>query len=121
MRKIGSKVTIRSTKWYNRNKDEQGYVDKFVPSMEKFCGKQAIITGIAYDRYMIDIDDGLWLWSDYMFEGSKEKPKPELKLSKEEIEEIQFCLARVQDLAYSECEFRRSIMDKLQKYLDKCV
>lgn len=38
-----------------------------------------------------------------------------IDLSKQEIDEILFCLARVQEIAYSESEFRRSIMIKLRK------
>lgn len=70
--KIGDKVKIRSLEWYNANKDENGLVSKdsepFVFGMIKYCGKEAIIEGIEYDDYLLDIDNNNWFWEDYMFE-----------------------------------------------------
>lgn len=41
-----------------------------------------------------------------------------MELTKEEIEEILFCLARVADIADKESEFRTNLIHKLNEILD---
>lgn len=72
--KIGDKVRIKSLDWYNQNKDNNGDIvgevrGIFVPPMSKYCGEEATITLIlAAHAYCLDIDNGAWVWSEYMFE-----------------------------------------------------
>jgi len=69
--KVGDKVKIKSKKWYEKNKDEYGYVDcgsnAFIPSMVAYCGMPAVITRIPFG-YKVDIDNGIYEWTDEMFE-----------------------------------------------------
>ena len=44
----------------------------FVPSMKKFCGEIVTISGYRKDRYQLKEDIMNWLWSDDMFENSKQ-------------------------------------------------
>lgn len=71
--KIGDKVQIKSLDWYNRYKDINGNVNYFAYGMSEYCGRIAIITGITYNRYNIDIDNNKYVWDDYMFENIKVK------------------------------------------------
>ena len=34
----------------------------------QYCGKTAVVVGIYYDSYDIDIDNKEWYWYDWMFE-----------------------------------------------------
>ena len=59
--KVGDKVRIKSKDWYDKNKDEDGYIglplDVFNYLMAKHCGEIATITEILEDSvYKIDID-----------------------------------------------------------------
>ena len=72
--KIGDTVTIKSTDWYNDNKDILGNVVLrdgdivFITEMSKYCGEIATIIGIEDSYYALNIDNGTWDWSDEMFE-----------------------------------------------------
>ena len=72
--KIGDKVRIKSIDCYNENKDERGIIrcdiEAFVPDMSEYCGNVATITAVRErkERFQLDIDDGLWSWTDDMFE-----------------------------------------------------
>lgn len=70
--KIGDKVRIKSFKWYNRKKNENGniYCGAYVmtQAMAIYCGKQAIITEVLKDGYRINLDRNRWCWTDEMFE-----------------------------------------------------
>lgn len=71
--KVGDKVRIKSKDWYEKNKDEDGYIglplDVFNYLMAKHCGEIATITEILEDSvYKIDIDKFNFNWSDEMFE-----------------------------------------------------
>lgn len=65
---IGDKVKIRSLEWYEQNKDKTGCIVSFVPSMSKYCGKEAIIEDCFFGTYLLDIDKGAWYWTIDMFE-----------------------------------------------------
>ena len=75
--KIGQKVRVKSLDWYNNNKDGLGGVrigdnkPKFTYGMSKYCG-QVLTTDDHYEcdgeYYMIE-DDGVYTWTDEMFEG----------------------------------------------------
>ncbi|MFA5420126.1 MAG: hypothetical protein WC341_16860 [Bacteroidales bacterium] len=87
--KEGSKVTIRSKKWFEETpKDEDGDITSvpfmFCDRMAQHCGKKAKIvavkkdakdelTGIVSDAYKLDIDNGFWTWSEPMFEPIEPK------------------------------------------------
>lgn len=68
--KVGDKIKIHSLDWYNENKDETDCVESFVPSMTRYCGKEAVITEIVYGTYLLDVDGGQWYWTDDMFEDN---------------------------------------------------
>lgn len=40
----------------------------FVDDMKEYCGKVARVTEINKNAYSLDIDNGLWYWSDDMLE-----------------------------------------------------
>lgn len=80
--RVGDKVRIKSSKWYNSLKRTDGNIDSksvdfgFNTDMAKLCGKIGIITD-AIDtnyrdkkikKYFLDIDGGEWSWSEDMFE-----------------------------------------------------
>lgn len=44
----------------------------FIPDMKKFCGKIVTIGGYRKDRYQLKEDIMNWLWTDDMFENSKQ-------------------------------------------------
>lgn len=74
--KVGDKVRIKSKDWYEKNKEEDGYVTLsqrfFNEDMCMYCGKIATIEEIStwngYIRYQIDIDNCHFFWDDEMFE-----------------------------------------------------
>ena len=74
--KVGDKVRIKSKDWYEKNKEEDGYVRLsqryFNEDMCMYCGKIATIEEIStchgYIRYQIDIDNCHFFWDDGMFE-----------------------------------------------------
>ena len=73
--KVGDKVRIKSLDWYNENRNILGNVDcgDALMTFEKirFCGKIVTISSISdvTDRYKIEEDNGLWIWTDEMIEG----------------------------------------------------
>ena len=94
--KVGDKVKIKSLDWYNENKDECVFI--FTEIMLQYCGKIANITGIIGGiNYSLDIDKGLYYWSDDMFEedirtvktndgkGFCLIPKSEMTINKEKV------------------------------------
>lgn len=68
--KVGDKVLIKSIDWYNKNKDIRGIVRKcgFVMKMAEYCGQIATIMSIVDGHYDLDIDNGIFYWTDEMFE-----------------------------------------------------
>ena len=74
--KVGDKVQIKSIDWYNKNKDDTGYVHLriiFTPMMSKYCGQvTTIIDAINNDKYKIALDNGYYDWTDEMIEGLME-------------------------------------------------
>lgn len=85
--KVGDKVRIKSIDWYNKNKDEDGYINcgeyYFVPCMSVFCGKMLIIdTSFKDGTYQMEGDEDEFLFTDEMIEGLAEE-ESEKKLSDE--------------------------------------
>ena len=92
--KLGDRVRIKSLDWYHHNKDTFGSVcvgdkkPKFTYGMSKYCG--LVLTIVDHSEYegeyyMIE-DDGVYTWTDEMFEGFVEeeaKPKYEDEVSGE--------------------------------------
>jgi hypothetical protein len=75
--KIGQKVRVKSIDWYHHNKDTFGGVcvgdkkPKFTYGMSKYCGLVLTIDDHSEyegEYYMIE-DDGVYTWTDEMFEG----------------------------------------------------
>ena len=71
--KLGDIVQIKSLDWYNKNKEEDGWVEEehlssFGFDMSEYCGRTAKIAAVVDEYYFIDIDNGRWCWCDYMFE-----------------------------------------------------
>lgn len=89
--KPGSKLIVKSSRWYEENEDGGGDGDVrigaiFVPEMKDFCGKIVTVTSIKFDTYetsdsyiyedrcddaniTIKEDDGCYTWSLGMFQG----------------------------------------------------
>ena len=74
---VGQKVVIKSPEWYYLKKDYYGIVklstESFTNYMSEYCGKTATITEVrmngANPLYLINLDNGVWNWSDEMFES----------------------------------------------------
>ena len=75
--KIGQKVRVKSLDWYHHNKDSFGSVPigdkkpKFTYGMSKYCGLVLTIDDHSEyegEYYMVE-DDGVYTWTDEMFEG----------------------------------------------------
>lgn len=75
--KIGQKVRVKSLDWYHHNKDSFGGVPigdkkpKFTYGMSKYCGLVLTIDDHSEyegEYYMVE-DDGVYTWTDEMFEG----------------------------------------------------
>ena len=69
--KIGDKVKIKSLKAIEHFLDthDTDFPSGWVPDMEIYCGKEAIIVGFGYENsYSIDIDIDGFKWDDEMFE-----------------------------------------------------
>lgn len=78
--KIGDKVRIKSIDWYNKNKDEYGYVRcidiLFTLEHSKYCGKVMTISHVRADHYTM-VEDLEGYWTDEMIECKvKEETKP---------------------------------------------
>lgn len=77
--KVGDTVRIKSEDWYNQNCDEHGNIfpDEPVPffcgGMDEYCGQTATIVAIYYGKkynyYVLDIDNGDYMWTEFMFEN----------------------------------------------------
>lgn len=87
---VGDKVRIKSIDWYNKNKNENGSIDfsyyySFVSPMSKFCGKIATIEKVlnTLGHYYIDIDKGIWSWTDDMLEDMVESKRVKITLPKD--------------------------------------
>ena len=82
--KVGDKVRVKSLEWYNKNKDEYGYVKcydcqetdikcqytiYFITPMSEYCGKIVTIDKIWEDySYSIIEDEQRFDWTNDMFE-----------------------------------------------------
>ena len=90
--KVGNIVQIKSLDWYNKNKEEDGWVEEkhlssFGFDMSEYCGRTAKIAAVVDEYYFIDIDNGRWCWCDYMFDEGirlikKKNPKEPIVISK---------------------------------------
>ena len=78
--KVGDKVRIKSLDWYNENKDKTNEIEcgsvYFIPDMAIFCNKIVTISSIwstTLEIYHIKEDNGMFNWTDKMFEGLVEE------------------------------------------------
>lgn len=78
--KVGDKVRIKSLDWYNKNKDEYGYVRfdelPFTPEHSKYCGCEFTISAVyefalLSPAYILKCNG--YEWTDEMIEGLVEK------------------------------------------------
>lgn len=70
--KLGDKVTIRKDLVVKRYYfgDNTGFNVLFVKDMKKFLGRTATIVRLCNSSYKLDIDNGLWFWTDEMLENA---------------------------------------------------
>ena len=69
--KVGDKVKIKSLDWYKANKNKKGNTTFYRNStytMSYYCGKIAKIINVKDKSYSINLDNGLYSWTDEMFE-----------------------------------------------------
>ena len=69
--KVGDKVKIKSREWYEKWKDESGYVNVpeiFVPPMAKFCGKVLTVEQFRFGIFKMKEDKYNRAFSLEMFE-----------------------------------------------------
>jgi hypothetical protein len=70
--KIGDKVRIKSSDWYNKNKDDPKFISigsGFLKEMSKWCGKIVTIDRrLSTNRYSVKEDKHRWLWCKEFFE-----------------------------------------------------
>lgn len=70
--KVGDIVTIKSKEWYDENKDGDECIEFsagcFSLPMSAYCGRDAMVSRVYEYTYGVDIDGGLWNWTDEMFE-----------------------------------------------------
>ena len=87
MKNIGDIVYIKDLNWYNKNKDNRGYITSlknyyFTKDMSNYCGKKATIVYLSHPSskqgYKIDLDNGNWYWTEDMFEDIKDRRKNKL-------------------------------------------
>lgn len=77
--KAGDKVRIKSLDWYYQNRDRMEQVDCgnacFIRSMTTLCEKIVTISSVVptLEVYRIKEDDGVFNWTDEMFEGLVEE------------------------------------------------
>jgi hypothetical protein len=72
--KAGDRVRIRPMKWIEaQKKNVHGSIEGpgpgfFVKVMFEYAGREAVITKVCSCGYLLDIDKGIWYWSDWMFD-----------------------------------------------------
>ena len=77
--KAGDEVLVKSLDWYYQNRDRMEQVDCgnacFIRSMTKLCEKKVTISSVlpTLEVYRIKEDDGIFTWTDEMFEGLAEE------------------------------------------------
>ena len=87
---IGDKVKVKSLDWYNKNKDDCGYIFScgiyFIPKMSIFCGCVMTINAIdnISDNVIYHVEENSSIWTEDMFEG--------LAYYKENMENIEITL-----------------------------
>lgn len=77
--KAGDEVLVKSLDWYYKNRDKIDRVDCgnacFIRSMTTLCEKKVTISSVlpTLEVYRIKEDDGIFTWTDEMFEGLVEE------------------------------------------------
>lgn len=71
--KAGDRVKVKSLDWYKSNMNSLDEVDCgvtwFVPDMVVHCGNNVTIREVFSNYYKIIEDEGVYCWTDDMFEG----------------------------------------------------
>lgn len=74
--KPGDRVRVKQNleleNYSMRSGPHPGVEAGFISDMKKFCGKIVTIGGYRRDRYQLKEDVMNWLWTDDMFENSKQ-------------------------------------------------
>lgn len=69
--KVGDKVKVKSIKWYNENKSDDGFIfcrsRFFNPDMSTFCS--CILTIKSINSNFIHVEENIFDWTEDMFEG----------------------------------------------------
>ena len=69
--KVGNKVKVKSLKWYNDNKDDDGFIYccgiRFIPFMSMLC--DCILTIKTIEQGFYHVEENRWAWTEDMFEG----------------------------------------------------
>ena len=72
--KTGDRVKIKSLSWYEKNKNGSNEIyccndTNFEFDMAQYCGKETEISQVSEcDSYHLKIDNGVYFWTDDMFE-----------------------------------------------------
>lgn len=69
--KVGNRVKVKSLEWYNKNKNNSGFINcrdaHFTEDMSKFCSCILTIREVGYDVYYTE--ENVYAWTEDMFEG----------------------------------------------------
>lgn len=88
--KVGDKVRIKSKEWWDAQpKNENGNVeiiDYFTRAMSEYCGRTATIEVLLKGKYLLDVENQTYPWTDEMFDDSYTPEKS--ILSEEMIKDI---------------------------------
>ncbi|MDR1249014.1 MAG: hypothetical protein LBK63_06900 [Treponema sp.] len=88
--KVGDTVRIQSKEWMDtQEKDEDGFICKdgnqpITTEMQEYAGKVAKIMQLEPEGYVLNIDNGDWVWDDFMFDPDY-RPEDEPLSSKDAI------------------------------------
>ena len=75
--KVGDRVKIKSLDWYNKNKNETGFIIfndvNFMPEMSRYCGEILTINQVVEVFGEYTMSECGFLWTDEMIEGLVEE------------------------------------------------
>ena len=70
--KVGDRVRINSLDWYNKNKDETGFICfnyvNFIPEMSRYCSEILTINKIVEEFECYLMSECAFTWTDEMIE-----------------------------------------------------
>lgn len=126
--KVGDRVKIRKDLGLNEGCNNAGHY--ISTDMLYYKGKEAIITRISESnfgsfrediKYFIDIDNGVWAWSDEMLEQVKSNTeKKEEYVTKAEFEEFKKSINKLIEKNDDKKETDRAKVGSNYYYIDSC-